>query len=383
MANENLRDRRYVPTQPFDTDDPPRFSQLTETAKDAFVSELTAFFDIYTADDALEKIQTTPNVQKFAISSTGGVDNLETVVNLINSYADTPDRFPMIAVTSATMRERKLGIGSNYVVAVQYPPRVEGTKTGPFNIQADWQIELVTWPGGVQRSSRTSVIEFQGILFPDMANATIDDVVHAINAQALYYTAVATSDGRLRLKTGGQAAKAVPNYIEITGGTPECLNTLGLTVGQSDSHLNPARPRMNRYGIAGDMTINLDVVTDSLNTRAELSDLLFNFFTFYKEKRFFQMLGRSYQDDELDPPEWYHIILLNQFAWSGELNTPRQGGDQRDYLYANRASVPITIVDYIDRKIVEEPVFLDPDLVIQTDELPVGDYGGPNFKQPK
>jgi len=375
---ENLYERKYIATQPFDPEDPYHFSQLSEIAKSAFLVEINQFFNYKTADKR-NKIREIPTIQKFALGAGVGENSLETVIDSILSYADTPDRFPMIAITSNTSRERKLGIGSNFVAHVQYPPRVEGTKTGPFNLEEDWIIELVTRPRGTPESAVASTILFKPILFPDIHNVDIDQLVNAINAQALYYKAVKTSDGRLRLQTGGPCAPDTPNYIEITGGTLQCLQALGLVVGQSDNYTNSSNPPKNRYSIAADMTMNIDVVADSMPVRTEISDLIYNFFTFYIEKRRFQFFGRSYLEEGLDPEEWYHIIINNQFSYSGELNTPRQGGEQYDYIYAERGSINITIIDYLDRQIVAEPVFLQRENIIPTSELPSGDYGGDDF----
>ena len=40
MATENLSDRGYQSTSPYDSNDPPRFGQLVEIAKEAFLVEL-------------------------------------------------------------------------------------------------------------------------------------------------------------------------------------------------------------------------------------------------------------------------------------------------------------------------------------------------------
>jgi hypothetical protein len=131
------------------------------------------------------------------------------------------------------------------------------------------------------------------------------------------------------------------------------------------------------------MTINIDVITDDLNERGEMSDLVQTFFTFWMEKRAFQFLGRSYLDDAITPAEWYHIIFKGEFSWSGEINMPRLGGELYDYIYANRGSIPVLIADYIDRPLTVPPIFLNSTDVVWTTSLPDGDYGAlsPNFKR--
>lgn len=384
MVNENLTDRRYITTAPFAANDPPRFGQLIESAKDAFVSELKNYFD-YKTSDASYKISETPNIQKFELgASTPTERSFQETVNLIIAHADTLDKFPMIAVTSSTLRERKLGLGG-FVDRVQYPPSIISTEKGPFNLTDGWTLQIKTWPSGYQADETVSTIKFSSILFADISNVTNQELVDAINkSQALYYQMELTSDGYIRISTGGPCAVSTPNYIEVIGGDADCLLALGFTVGQSDTYLNTANPPKNRYGLAGDMTVNIDIVTDDINTRTELCDLVHNFFTFYMEKRRFQFLGRSYQDRSINPEEWWHIIFQSQFNWSGELATPRVGGgEQYDYIYANRGSIPIFITDFIDRKLVTEPIFLLRDHVIpdEAGELPSGDYGGINWNK--
>jgi len=377
MADENLYDRGYKVTEPFDPNDPPKFGQLVETTKDTFVTELTNYFDYQTAN-AAEKLTETPTIQKFALGAGTGEQTLQEVVNLIMSHADTEDKYPMIAVTSASFRERKLGIGSALVMPVQYPPSIVSTEKGPFNLTDGWTLEIKTWPTGFSEPEVTSTITFASALFADITNVTVEELVSAINrSQALYYQFSVTADGYLRISTGGPCAVPTPNYIEVTGGDADCLLALGFTVGQSDTYLNTSNPPKNRYMSAGDLTVNIDVVTDDINVRTELCDLVQHFFTFWIERRRYQFIGRSYRDRSIDPEEWWHIVLQSQFNWSGELATPRQGGtEQYDYVFANRGSVPVLSTDAVDRKVVTPPVFLDRDKIVEDEAgvIPAGDY---------
>ena len=375
---EDLAARVGVPTEPYDLTDVPRFGELSETAKDAFRKELEIHFDYQTADSETKLIESAA-IQKFALGSNTNEQSLETVVGLLMAYGDKPNKYPMIVITSTSEREKVLGLGNNFVASVQYPPRIEGTVAGPYNLTDGWTLEITTWPLGTEDSAVVSTITFATVLFEDITAATIANVVNAINIQALYYTAEATSDGYLRLKTGGICAAATPNYIEVTGGTAAALAAFGLTVGDSDTYLNTDRPPRNRYYDAADMTINIDIVSDDINTRTELADLVRNFFTYSMEKRRFQFLGRSYFTEGLDPEEWWHIILNRKFAWSAEINTPRPGGAQYDYIYAKRGSIPITMIDYMDKELTTPPIMLQSSDVSADDTVPTGDYGGDNY----
>jgi hypothetical protein len=204
----------------------------------------------------------------------------------------------------------------------------------------------------------------------------MDQTITAINnSQALYYKFEKTNAGYLRISAGGKLGKPWPNYVEVlSDSSPEILSILGLTVGQSDSYLNTANPVRARYVSAADMTINIDVVSDSITTRTEVADLVYTFFTFWMEKRRFQFLGRSYQDREVEPEEWWHIGLKSEFSWSTETVTPRAGVEHYDNIYSIRGSIPIFIEDFSDRKIVTEPRFIQSEDITPTTELPDGDY---------
>lgn len=386
---ENLIDRVYRPTVPVDITDPPRFSQLLETAKDAFIAELTQYFS-YNSYDSRYKLKEIPTIRKFQNVSGSSTDNsLETIVSEIISYGDTPDKFPMVAISSATIKERKMNIGSNFVAHVQYPPSLVGTGIGPFNFDPGitattddyYYLDVKTCPTGDLNTKVLSRISFWPSIFADITNITVDDIVRVINkTQALYYTLSKTGDGFLRIECGGQCANGSPNYIEIFGGTTQVLTQLGFTTGDSDSYLSVDNPPRNRYSIAGDTVVNIDVISDSINTRTEVADLVFNFFAFYLEKRRFQFFGRSYFDRDLDPEEWFHIGLKNQFSWSGELVKPRQGLDKFHNIYVIRGSVPIFIEDFIDKKLIDNPVWLERDKIVPEDTLPDGDYFSVNYK---
>ena len=263
MSVENLSERVLIPTQPFDANDVPQFSELVETAKDAFLSELNQYFN-YRTTDATQKISETPNIQKFALGAGTGERSLQTVVNTIISYADTPDKFPMISITSASVKEKKLGIGSNFVGAVQYPPSVVGTEAGPFNIDhgtedAPWILTIETCPSGDLTETVESKITFPRSYFEDPTAVTAAEICRFVNkTQALYYTFDLTGDGFLRLEAGGRgSSRGLSKYIGIVEDTGNLLSQFGLTAGDSDNHLNSGNPPANRYRVAADMIIKI------------------------------------------------------------------------------------------------------------------------------
>jgi hypothetical protein len=375
-----------VASNPYSSTDLPRFGQLVETATDAFVKELTDFFD-YTNSDGLRKIKELPNIQKFSFGSQQNNAGLETVVNLIISYADTLGSFPMISISSSSVRERKMGLGSNYAAKVQRPIGIVATNSGPFDlttIMGDPTITIVTTPeiGTLQ----SSVISFSTSLFSDPHNVTVDDLVRVINkTQALYYTCY-NAGGYFAIEAGGIAAPYVNNSIELTAGNSQLLALLGYTVGDSASYSDTGNPLKNRYSVAADMVINIDVVCGSINTRAELADLVFSFFAYYMQNKAFQLYGRSFFTSAIDT-EWWHLSLKNQFAWGGEVNKLRPGGEQYDYIFAVRGTVPIFIEDFIDKEIVdaENLVMVERENVVESiavlDSDIIGDYFGNNYRK--
>jgi len=381
MVDDFSGPREYRPTQPFDPDDPPRFGQLIETTKDAFASEIRRFFD-YRSDDIRAKIGEFPAIEKFAHMGTNNTtQSMETVMNFIMSFGDTPDKFPMVVITSANAKEKALGLGDVHAVTNQTLPRLTAENGGPYDLSPGWELHIRTWPLGLDNDPVDTVILFEDILFPDIHSATVDDVIQAINAQVLYTHAQKNGTGQLQIVSGGPAAHGTPNAMEVIGGTPDCLLALGYKTGQYVTYLDyEVNPPYRRYAVAADLTINIDVVADSLNTRTALADLVYDFFTFYMSRQFFQMLGRSYDDPELSPPEWFQIILKREFTWAGEYNVPRQGGEQQAFIHSIRGSVPVVTADFVDRPFNRgEYTFIRETDLVSTEELPQGDYFGANY----
>ena len=304
------------------------------------------------------------------------------------AYGDTLDQFPMISITSMNLREKKMHLGDNFVAHVQYPPSIVGSVAGPYDLDHGdddpWELSFTTLPSGAADSEETSTIYFSSSIFEDASSVTAAELAARINAtQALYYTCSATSDGKLRIETGGPCAVSSPNIITVTAGTTQILDRLGFSIGDTDTYLSTDNPPKNRYSIDADLVINIDVVADSLNTKTELADLVYNYFAFYMANRRFQLFGRSYFDRDLDPEEWFHICFNNQFSWSAEITRPRQGGEQYEQIFAIRGSVPIFIEDFIDRKIVDAPVWLERDNISYNEELPDGDCPGTKYLNTK
>jgi hypothetical protein len=173
-------------------------------------------------------------------------------------------------------------------------------------------------------------------MFASIGAATVDEIIKAINAQALYAVAYKTYAGNLALKAGNYGM-GFPNSITITGGTGRAA--LGFTINQTDQNFGPGKQAMERHCISATISLGLEVVAESENIRT-MAD------------RQFQFYGRSVFDESV-ADEYYQIIIKDsEVQLSGEQETPRLN-DPKDKLYINRITVPCIVIQYTDRIITD------------------------------
>jgi hypothetical protein len=129
MARDVLERRQHVPTVPRDTNDPPRFGQLVELTKDAFVEALRAFFQ---TSPYAERHQEVPTIEKYAVGFGAGLDPYQTFVQIVERHPDIKERLPHIAVTAAQGTNARMTAGRPLVAHTQLPPRVVTTVAGPY-----------------------------------------------------------------------------------------------------------------------------------------------------------------------------------------------------------------------------------------------------------
>jgi hypothetical protein len=399
MPLEDLHQRVNVPTIPVDPNDPARFSQLTETAKDAFQEELTTFFNLKSQYFSSRQAEI-PTIAKYELGFQPGDSPIETFARILLQHPDILEKLPLVAITTASAQNLALSIGTQYVGATQLPARIKSSVTtgGPFALQAGDKIAFATTPDG--KNQRMSTVLCIPSMFQDISHATMAEVIAVANVQLLFVTAKSTSYStpkapRLRFDALGPLAKLYPNSITVLPppySTQNALTVLGFVPGQTSNSkdLGPS----NRYQIAANMTVGFDIGCESENERREMVDLVNNFFTMYADLRRKTFLGRSIFDDEfcqIQPPpglppcaglqENYQITLLDRHSWSGEAELPRQSssGEQQDMIYINRLSVPITIIDYVDRLLLPPYRYLDQDTLkhaVNDEGLPAGDHAG-------
>jgi hypothetical protein len=92
-------------------------------------------------------------------------------------------------------------------------------------------------------------------------------------------------------------------------------------------------------------------VAEDYNVRTELTDLIWNFFTYQMNDRGYTFLGRSTFDPNIKN-ETYQIVLKPDPSMSGEQEVPRPG-DEKDKLYVNRINVSMTTMQYMDKAVVK------------------------------
>jgi len=346
MPVHNRQDLGQIPTVPDNLTQPPRFGAIHELVKDAFVLELRHFLS--TANNRL-RIGELPRIDKYAVAIDTKIDPLETAVSLIRSYPDITEDLPLIAVLATTGRNLKLSISDKYTSMVVPPAKIIGSANGPFALTDGMDLQITTQPDGIDTNVVTSRFVFPSFMFTNIAAATPEEVVYAINFQSLYVTAYVVTDGVIKhvgIRAGGPHGTLFPNKITIVGGTS--LGTLGLAIGQTDQNYGVGKQAYERYHMAAELTVAIEIVAESENVRTDISDLLYDFFSYVMADRKFQFYGRSIFDESvLD--ETYQIILKDsQISFSGEQEINRLG-DLRDKLYINRISIPVIAIQYSDR----------------------------------
>lgn len=122
--------RRHQPTILDDTEDVPKFGQVSETVKDALVHELRDFFrkDNITPEERAE----VPTVRKYSIGFGPGEDPYETTQKIAQEYPDFDERLPHVMVSAVSGNNNQLSIGQPIIGQTQLPPRVQGANAETY-----------------------------------------------------------------------------------------------------------------------------------------------------------------------------------------------------------------------------------------------------------
>ncbi len=338
----------------------------TELVKDVVTLELRKFFEAQ--QSRYKFLNEIPNIDKYRIATKdGNVDRYVSSVEIMRNLPDINQKLPLLAITTATGRTKKFGIGSQYVDVVQEPPRVT-TSPGPWNLPSGSQVLFKTGKG----QTLITITEAYAV---DLTKVKPAELVAAINAQSGRIQAFVQPGDTvsIRLKTPdldliqvlpvtafdytGTDGPPVndfgfivgdgflPSGISMAGKNLDAAPILGLN-GQSDDIYNSLRPPKHRHQTAKDLTLNIDIGADDDNQRTELTDLVSYFFELYMAETCFVFLG-----DPEKGQNW-QIALKCELTLAGESEIPRGEGDNFSKIYINRLSVPVLSIDYVDRPAV-------------------------------
>lgn len=347
MPVNDRKDLGQISTIPDNLLQRPRFGAITEVTKDAFVTELRHFFS--TQNNRLRNGEL-PRIDKYAVSVDPVSDPLATAVSVVRSFPDIAENLPTIAVLAATGKNLKLDLGDKSIGKVIRAAAITSSSAGPY-VLADGQTMVIrTYPLGPDEYF-DSTYTFRDFMFADITVATPAEVVAAINAQAEFATAYIGSNGGVAIRAGRMyEALHFPNEITVQSGT--AVTPLGFSVAQTSSNTGGSNVMYSRYHMAADLTISVEILAESENIRTEISDLLYDFMSYVMADRKWQFYGRSIFDSSvLD--EYYQIIIRDgEMTFSGESDMARPN-DQKDKIYVNRITIPVTSILYSDRILVD------------------------------
>lgn len=159
-------------------------------------------------------------------------------------------------------------------------------------------------------------------------------------------------------------------FIAVMGAPgSERKMAIGRQVIQTFHHPVTGLPTI-REVVGGDMNIVLEIATTDANTRSELTDIVFSFFSVYLESKNFSILGNTELEPSSGVPNLYQIIIKNQASLGGESDIPRPDGEPVSRIYMNRITVPIIFLDYVDREGFDISACYSTTVEKETAELP-------------
>lgn len=376
MPAANLQ-RGFSATLPLDPGDPFRFGQLHETAKDCLQVEIKQFFDLLATRFPGRK-EIVPTIEKFSAGT--GPSNTESVVNVFLQRMDRLSKLPVIIITSATGGQNQLTLGSQFVDSVRAPARVIAPNLGPYALVDGDKLTFKTSPK--KGADATSSLVFRAGLVANIGAVTAAEVQAIADATMLYVGVEQRrfSDvvGQFRFIAGGKVGRVYPNFIEVLPpphSTLNALNAFGFNVNELPKDDNSTRTALNRYQMAKNLTLNLDIGAEDENQRREITDLVDYFLQLDMDERGKVFYGRSVFDIDF-PGENFQCILLDKANITAEVEVPMtpSSGEQKDMIYACRMSIPITIIDYIDREVGAEHNNPNPIRVRNEDPLSPADH---------
>jgi hypothetical protein len=123
-----------------------------------------------------------------------------------------------------------------------------------------------------------------------------------------------------------------------------------------------------REMVGGDLNIIIEIAAVDTNTRSELTDIIYSFFTMYMEQTAFSFLGDGSKSKISGVPQNYQLIIQSKATLGGETDQPRPEGEPFNRIYFNRITVPIIFLDYVDREAEDITICFDPTLTPDDDD---------------
>lgn len=257
MSNDPISTRGFKSVVPDDSDDPPRFAQIVETSKDAFVLKLREFFDTSLINN--DRLEEVPTIRKYEGNFNSGLDAEETAALVIRKNPGLLENLPHIAILGASGAQKPLNIGGRFLDHVQKPPRVITTNVEPYALADGDTLVFRTKPDKI--NFVTSQVVFQAIRFPtgDPITAALASTLAILfNNQSLYARASVEDVGGLnglKIDTTGVLGGKTPNAIEILStSTPNLVAALGL----ADTGTGIPASGDNIGGVAPNMILDID-----------------------------------------------------------------------------------------------------------------------------
>lgn len=203
---------RSVPSP--NTNDPPKFSQVTETLKDVFVKSLQDFFTQEFVDQ--DKITEIPNITTFESSS----DEPYRSAKFVRRHFGKNEDLPQIVVYASSGSSKRLAFNNTFINRVFPFPRLY-TSPGPFTFPDRSELRIRTKPKRRDRWQTTTIVIPAGDYSPE-------ELAALFNEQSRLVTAEVEDDERVYIYPNGELQKLQPRVIEVEEGNEiEVLDQLG------------------------------------------------------------------------------------------------------------------------------------------------------------
>lgn len=208
-------DNKWKSVSSPNTNDPPKFSQMTETLKDVFVKSLQDFFTQEFVDQ--DKITEIPNITTFESSS----DNSYRSANFIRRHFGKNENLPQVVVYASSGNSKRLAFNNTFIDRIFPFPRLY-TSPGPFTFPDRAELRIRTKPKRRDKWQTTSIVIPAG-------DYDAQELAALFNEQSRLVTAEVSNDERVYIYPNGELQKLQPRVIEVEEGNEiEVLDQLGL-----------------------------------------------------------------------------------------------------------------------------------------------------------